>query len=67
MNRRIDVVVVLSRKDRDVSEGLCGNWNGNRIDDLTGRDGSVASSLGSSFDPYGFGPYSVYEFVRSWR
>ncbi|CAG2212092.1 unnamed protein product [Mytilus edulis] len=52
MNRRLNVYITFSRKDRYQTEGLCGTWNNNRNDDFTGRDGIVYDR--------------AYPFARTW-
>ncbi|XP_076077826.1 uncharacterized protein LOC143048184 isoform X4 [Mytilus galloprovincialis] len=52
MNRRLNVFITFSRKDRYQTEGLCGTWNNNRDDDFTGRDGKVYDR--------------AYPFARTW-
>ncbi|CAG2222323.1 OCTN [Mytilus edulis] len=52
MNRRLNVYITFSRKDRYQTEGLCGTWNNNWEDDFTGRDGIVYDR--------------AYPFARTW-
>lgn len=53
MNRRLNVYITFSRKDRYQTEGLCGTWNNNWDDDFTGRNGIVYDR--------------AYPFARTWR